>query len=47
MLKDYHSHICQILERLYKIGIQADVDKCEFYVEEIKFLGLIIFTNNI
>ena len=31
-----------MLERLREAGIQADVDKCEFHVQETKFLGFII-----
>ena len=36
-----------MLERLREAGIQADVDKCKFYVQETKFLGLIISTEGI
>ncbi len=46
-LKDHRSHIRQVLKRLRKAGIQANVDKCEFHVQEIKFLGLIISTKGI
>lgn len=43
-LKDHRSHVRQVLECLREAGIQADVDKCEFHVQEIKFLDLIIST---
>ena len=46
-LKDHRSHIRQVLECLRKAGIQADVDKCKFYIQETKFLGLIISTKGI
>ena len=31
-LKDHRSHVRQVLERLQEVGIQANVDKCEFHV---------------
>ena len=46
-LKDHRLHVRQVLERLREAGIQADVDKCEFHVQETKFLGLIISTKGI
>ena len=46
-LKDHRSHVRQVLERLREVGIQADVDKCEFHVQKTKFLGLIISTEGI
>ena len=36
-----------MLERLRKDGIQANVDKCKFYIQETTFLGLIISTKSI
>ena len=36
-----------MLAKLREAGIQANVDKCEFYVTEIKYLGLVISTNGI
>ena len=42
MLKEHHSHVCQFLQSLQEVGLQADIDKCEFHVQETKFLGLIV-----
>lgn len=42
MLKDHCLYIHQVLERLRKIGIQADVNKCKFRIQETQFLGFII-----
>ena len=28
-----------VLAKLQEFGIQADVDKCEFYVNKTKYLG--------
>ena len=47
MLKEHHSHDCQVLQRLREAGLQADIDKSEFHVQETKFLGLIVSTEGI
>ncbi len=46
-LKDHRLYIWQVLKRLREVGLQADIDKCEFYVQKTKFLGLIISTKSI
>ena len=35
------------MQRLREVGLQADIDKCEFFVQETKFLGLIVSTEGI
>ena len=45
--KEHRKHIQQVLQRLRDIGLNADIDKCEFFVEEVKYLGLIITTSGI
>lgn len=44
MLKNLCLYVRQLLKRLEEVGIQADVDKCEFHIQKTKFLGLIIST---
>ena len=46
-LKEHHSHVCQVLQCLREARLQADIDKCEFHVQETKFLGLIVSTEGI
>ena len=46
-LKDHRLHVRQVLEHLQEAGIQADINKCEFHVQETKFLDLIISTKGI
>ena len=46
-LQDHRSHVRQVLQRLRESGLQADIDKCEFHVQETKFLGLIVSTEGI
>ena len=37
----------QILDKLHNTGLQADINKCKFFVTETKFLGLIVGPNRI
>ena len=43
----YTEHMLKILKQLQDRGLQIDVDKCEFSVKRIKYLGLIISTDSI
>jgi DNA polymerase III gamma/tau subunit len=36
--KEHIKHVRKILQRLREANIQADVNKCEFHITEIKFL---------
>lgn len=47
MLQNYYFYICIVLHYLQKTGLQANIDKCKFYIQKIKFLNFIIFTKNI
>ena len=46
-LKEHKDHFRLVLAKLREFEIQADVDKCKFYVTKIKYLGLIISTKKI
>ena len=46
-LKEHKDHVRLVLAKLHEFGIQADVNKCKFYVTETKYLGLIISTERI
>ena len=46
-LKEHKQHVRQVLQRLREFGLQADIAKCEFHVQEVKYLGLIVGTNSI
>ena len=43
----HKGYICKVLERLYKAGLQADISKSEFNVQQTKYLGFIISTDGI
>ena len=40
--KEHRGHVQQVLARLREMGLNIDVLKSEFYVTEVKYLGLII-----
>ena len=39
--------VLKVLTRLKEKGLQVDIDKCEFSVTEVKYLGLIVTTDGI
>ena len=45
--EEHHEHVRKVLLKLQEHGLQADIDKCEFYVQRTKFLGLIVTTDGI
>jgi hypothetical protein len=40
--KKHVKHVKKMLQRLRNADLQADIDKCEFFVHEIKYLDLIV-----
>ena len=40
--EEHVEQVRRILEKLDKAGLQADIEKCEFFVTKTKFLGLIV-----
>ena len=45
--KEHREHVRKILQALQKAGLQIDIKKCEFTVQETKYLGLIITSDGI
>lgn len=45
--KEHTEHVLKVLRRLKDNNLQLDVDKCEFSVTEVKYLGLIVTTKGI
>lgn len=45
--EDHVTHVSKVLERLIEAGLFLDIDKCEFFVQEVKYLGLIITTDGV
>jgi len=44
---DYVDYVKQILKRLRKFKLYANLKKCAFFIIKVNFLKLIIFTKNI
>ncbi len=42
--KVHREHVWKILLKLREAGLQVDIEKCEFHMQESKFLGLIVST---
>ena len=45
--EDHADHVLQVLRRLHKRGLQVDIDKCEFNTTRVKYLGMIVMTNDL
>ena len=43
--EEHIGHMLNMLKRLQDCGLQVNVNKCEFSVTQVKYLGLIISTN--
>jgi predicted oxidoreductase len=43
----YKEHVCKVLLRLYKAGLQADIKKYKFNVTRTKYLRFVISTNRV
>ncbi len=46
-LKEHRIHVKKVLEKLREVDLQIDIDKCEFKIQKISFLELLIFINNL
>ena len=40
--KEHLKHVQLVFRKFQNAGLQLDIDKCEFFVKEVKYLGLII-----
>lgn len=46
-VEEHEIHVNRILDKLEHAGLQIDITKCEFYVTEVSYLGLIVTTDGI
>lgn len=44
---EHQEHVCKVLQRLRKAGLQVDIKKTEFHVTRTKYLGFIISIDGI
>ena len=43
-LDEHRQHVRKVITKLRDAGLQIDIDKCDFHVQETKYLGLIVTT---
>jgi len=41
-MSEHHRHIKEVLKHLYKAGLYAKAEKCEFHSESVEYLGYIL-----
>ena len=46
-LKEHKKQVNQMLDKLIEAGLQVDIEKSEFYVQETTFLGVIVGINSV
>ncbi len=47
ILKEHRTHVKEVLNKLREVDLQIDIDKCEFKIQKISFLELLIFINDL
>ena len=47
ILKKHRTHVKEMLNKLREVDLQIDIDKCEFKIQKILFLKLLIFINDL
>jgi hypothetical protein len=47
ILKKHRTHVKEVLDKLREVDLQINIDKCEFKIQEISFLKLLIFINDL
>ncbi len=46
-LKEHRTHVKEVLKKLHEVDLQINIDKCEFKIQKISFLKLLIFINDL
>ncbi len=46
-LKKHRTHVKEVLNKLREVDLQINIDKCEFKIQKISFLELLIFINDL
>jgi len=47
ILKKHRIHVKEVLDKLREVNLQINIDKCEFKIQKISFLELLIFINDL
>ena len=46
-IKEHRKHVRKVLQKFRNVDIQTDIDKCEFHINETKFLKVLVEKNGI
>jgi len=46
-MSKHHKHVKGVLKCLYKAGLYAKAEKCEFHSESVEYLGYILFPSGL
>ncbi|SLM34160.1 gag polymerase env [Lasallia pustulata] len=46
-LKEHIQHVWAVLQKLIEAGLQVDIEKCKFHVQETSFLGVLLSTDGL
>ena len=46
-LKKHRTYVKEVLNKLHEVDLQVNIDKCEFKIQKISFLELLIFINDL
>ncbi len=47
ILKEHRTHVKEVLNKLHEADLQININKCEFKIQKISFLKLLIFINDL
>ncbi len=47
ILKEHRTHVKEVLNKLREVNLQINIDKCEFKIQKISFLELLMFINDL
>ncbi len=47
ILKEHRTHVKEVLDKLREVNLQINIDKCEFKIQKISFLELLMFINDL
>ncbi|SLM35176.1 t18348probable pol truncated-rice blast fungus magnaporthe gypsy retrotransposon [Lasallia pustulata] len=46
-LKEHTQHVQAVLQKLIDAGLQVDIEKCKFHIQETSFLGVLLSTDGL
>jgi len=47
ILKEHRTHVKEVLNKLHEVDLQINIDKCEFKIQKISCLELLMFINDL